>query len=157
MEALGLDVKLLIAQVINFLILFFVLSKLLYKPLLKILDERKRKVEDSLKSAKMIEEKLAKLEEKEKEILKSAVSKAEEEKGRIVEIAQEEKKRIISEAKQAGEKEVQKAIERIKAGEEVSRENLKKEFVDEVVNELTVKFSKEKNLKNYPLLKEILK
>ena len=152
-----MDIKLLVAQIINFLILFFVLSKLLYKPLLKILDERKRKIEDSLKGARKIEERLAKLEEKEKDVLRSAFAKADEEKDKIVEIAQEEKKRIISEAKQAGEKEVQKAIEKIKAGEEESRRNLKKEFVGEVVNELTIKFSKGKKLKNYPLLKEILK
>ena len=35
MEALGLDWKLLVAQMVNFGLLFFVLKKVLYKPLIK--------------------------------------------------------------------------------------------------------------------------
>lgn len=41
----------LIAQIINFLILVAILTKVAYKPLLKILDERKRKIADSIEFA----------------------------------------------------------------------------------------------------------
>ena len=40
MEALGINLPGLITQVISFLILLFVLSKLLYKPVIKMLDDR---------------------------------------------------------------------------------------------------------------------
>ena len=52
------------AQVVNFLILLFILKKFLYKPLLKVLDERRQKIADSLKNAEEIELRLAETQEK---------------------------------------------------------------------------------------------
>ena len=51
MEAIGLNLPLLIAFLVNFLILFGLLGFLLYKPLLKMLDERAVKVRESLQAA----------------------------------------------------------------------------------------------------------
>lgn len=51
---LGIDWRLLIAQIINFLVLFFVLTKFAFKPLIKILDERSRRIEQSLDEAEKI-------------------------------------------------------------------------------------------------------
>ena len=48
---LGINLPALITQVISFVILLLVLTKLLYKPLLKILDERSEKVKNSLTMA----------------------------------------------------------------------------------------------------------
>lgn len=53
-EKLGIDWKLLIAQIVNFLILFFVLTKFAFKPLIKMLDERSRHIEQSLEEAEKI-------------------------------------------------------------------------------------------------------
>lgn len=41
----------LIAQVLNFLVLVFILAKFAYKPLLKVMDERKNKIADDLAAA----------------------------------------------------------------------------------------------------------
>lgn len=54
-EKFGLHLNLLIAQVINFGILFFVLYRFAYKPILAILDKRRERIEASLKEAKAIE------------------------------------------------------------------------------------------------------
>ena len=48
MEKLGIEPILLLTQVINFTILVVVLTKFLYKPILKMLDERKKKIEEGL-------------------------------------------------------------------------------------------------------------
>lgn len=45
MEQLGIDAKLLVAQMVNFLIIVFVLSKILYKPILTMLDKRRKEIE----------------------------------------------------------------------------------------------------------------
>ena len=37
MEALGLNLPMLIAQIVGFLVLLYILSKLLYRPLLKVM------------------------------------------------------------------------------------------------------------------------
>lgn len=49
MEALGIDPKLFIGQIINFLILLFILTKFAYKPIVKLLDDRRQKIADGLK------------------------------------------------------------------------------------------------------------
>ena len=46
-NALGINLKILVAQLINFLVLFIVLYKFGYKPMLKFLDDRKDKIEET--------------------------------------------------------------------------------------------------------------
>ncbi len=59
MEGLGLDVRYLISQALSFLILFFVLRKFLYPPLLRILNERSERINTSLRQAEEIQQQLA--------------------------------------------------------------------------------------------------
>ncbi|MFA6917342.1 MAG: F0F1 ATP synthase subunit B [Candidatus Gracilibacteria bacterium] len=73
---LGIDPTLLIAQVINFLILFFILKKLIYKPLLSLFDKRKKMIEKNVEDTKRIEERLEKLEVERKAILSDASKEA---------------------------------------------------------------------------------
>ncbi len=56
-ETFHLDVKLLIAQVINFAIVFLVLYYFALKPLLNVMNDRSAKIEKSLEDAKEIEKK----------------------------------------------------------------------------------------------------
>lgn len=58
----GINPLLLAAQIFNFLILLFILKKFLYGPVLKVLDTRKKTIEQSLKNAAEIEKKLAETE-----------------------------------------------------------------------------------------------
>ena len=52
-EALGLNLPQLIAQVVNFFVLLFVLRLVAYKPILKMLDERKQKIAEGLNAAEI--------------------------------------------------------------------------------------------------------
>ncbi len=74
LDQFGVQPVLLAAQVVNFLILLFILKKFLYKPILKVLDERKKKIEESLKNAEEIEAKLAKTEIESEKILQKALA-----------------------------------------------------------------------------------
>lgn len=56
---LGIDWKLLSAQIVQFVLLIFVLRKLAYKPLLAMLEKRSKTIEKSLEDAKRIEQNLA--------------------------------------------------------------------------------------------------
>ena len=86
LSKLGIDWKLLIAQIINFLVLLFVLWKFAYGPILAILDKRTKKIEQGLKDAEASRKKLADSEERQKEILKMARTEGKE----IVEKAREQ-------------------------------------------------------------------
>ncbi len=71
-HSLGIEWKLLIAQIINFGILAFVLFKLVYKPLLKVLDERTEMVRDAAEKSSSIDARLAEIKELEEKVLAEA-------------------------------------------------------------------------------------
>ncbi len=73
---LGIDWKLLIAQAVNFGILFWVLRHFAYRPMLTFLEERTKRIEKGLADAEASQKKLIALEEQEKQILTSARSEA---------------------------------------------------------------------------------
>lgn len=83
-QALGLDWRILLAQFFNFGILVFVLWRFAYKPVFKILEERREKIEKGIKDS---EEATAKLEGSIKES-KEVITKARQEANAIVEEAQ---------------------------------------------------------------------
>ena len=70
----GVQPILLAAQVVNFLILLFILKKFLYKPILKVLEDRKQGISDSLKNAEEIERRLVETEVQAEKILTRALA-----------------------------------------------------------------------------------
>lgn len=59
MESLGIDLRSFLFQVINFLVLLFVLRRFLYTPLQNLLAKRQEEVEASRKSAERLAKKIA--------------------------------------------------------------------------------------------------
>ena len=59
-SALGIDWKMLVFQVIGFVILVWLMAKFVYPPLLKTIDERQDKIEASSEAAQAAEEKATK-------------------------------------------------------------------------------------------------
>ena len=75
---LGIDIKLLTAQVINFALLLLILRRFAYKPMLQLMDERSARIEQGLKDAEAAAKKLRSVEEEEKTILAGARQQAKE-------------------------------------------------------------------------------
>lgn len=98
MEQLGIEPQLLLAQIINFLIIFFVLSKLLYKPIVHMIEKRKKEIAEGL----ALTEKMRIAEEKLKEKEDKLLAEARREARNIVEVGEKEgeeaKKDIIAAA-----------------------------------------------------------
>ena len=59
MDKLGINLNFLIAQIINFGIVLFLLQRFLYKPVLNMLEERKEKVRQSLAEADRVRQEAA--------------------------------------------------------------------------------------------------
>lgn len=78
LDNLGINGKLLLAQIINFLVLLFVLHKFAYGPVVRMLEERTRKIENGLKDAQDSQKKLAEISEKEQIVLVEARKQAQE-------------------------------------------------------------------------------
>lgn len=126
MEAFGLNPVLLIAQLISFGVLFFVLNKFLYKKIRQALAERREQVRNTIlserateKKLKEIEEERIKLEKKGQAELKTLLSEARKEadkiKKDIVAEADQRRKKLVSEARKEIEQEKQMAQEEIRA------------------------------------------
>lgn len=92
MEALanlGIDFKVLLAQVINFGILLFILTKFLYQPILSTLDKRRERIAQSLDKAEEIDQ---------------TAKQAEQDYQTKIAEANKEANAIIEEAKEAADK-----------------------------------------------------
>ncbi|MBU0722001.1 F0F1 ATP synthase subunit B [Patescibacteria group bacterium] len=76
LQAFGLNIKILIAQLINFAILLLILYKFGYRPILKFLEDRKNTIEQGVIDAKKAVEKLEEISKKEKEIIIKAKKEA---------------------------------------------------------------------------------
>lgn len=141
-NAFGLDAKLIVIQIVNFSILLLALWYFLYTPILNIINERHKKIEQGVQDAENAREKLSRAEEEQQEIITNAHSKADaivakskdhaELKGsEILHEAQEKSERVIEDArqkadvlKQEAQKESEEAVAKmaVLAAEKVLRE-----------------------------------
>lgn len=76
LHQLGIDWKLLASQAVNFLVLLVALNYLVYQPLLKIMRERRKKIEFGLQGAAEAEKRLAEIDSLKQERLALADKQA---------------------------------------------------------------------------------
>jgi F-type H+-transporting ATPase subunit b len=72
LHTLGIDWKLLLAQAANFLVLVVILRLTVYKPLVKMLSERRKRIEQGMADAKAAHDRLENVEQIEKEKIAEA-------------------------------------------------------------------------------------
>ena len=53
LSSLGINGPFLLAQIVNFFVLLFLLQRFLFKPLVKMLDSRKQRIAEGLQAAEM--------------------------------------------------------------------------------------------------------
>ncbi len=138
LEQFGVQPILLAAQAVNFLILLFILKKVLYRPILKVLAERKRRIAESLKNAQEIEKKLIQTEEEREKALAKAASEAQ----RILDEATKSAGLLVADAKQKATQEMEKIVK--KGGESIKleREKMFQEIRTELADLVVVSLEK---------------
>ena len=120
----GVQPILLAAQVVNFLVLLFILKKILYTPLLKVLEKRKKTIAQSLKNTEEIEQRLVKLSEEEEKRLQNALREGQ----KIVKQAEEAGLQIIEEAKVKAGEITEKTLQDVQTKLQLEREKLHQEI-----------------------------
>lgn len=109
LETLGLNLPGFLWHTANFLLLLFLLSRILYKPVIKILDERAEKIRESMERAEQLrlqserdeQERIAQMDEARRQVqamLGQASQMAEQVKAEARQAAQEEARRIVERA-----------------------------------------------------------
>ncbi len=123
-ETFHIDIKLLVAQVINFAIVISVLYFFALKPLIKIMRDRTVKIEKSLEDAKKIDVKLDKTGREYREAIARAKKEASEILAKTREQAENKKQTIIGEA--------QTEIGRMVSNEKIKLQREKAKILKEV-------------------------
>ena len=59
LEGLGINTVQLVAQIINFLLLMYFLNGMVIRPILKNLDARRKRIEDSMENARLADDRCA--------------------------------------------------------------------------------------------------
>lgn len=77
LEVFGVNWKLLLAQAVNFGLVLSVLTYFLYKPILRIIDERQKKIADGVLTAEAAQQQLADAKEEREGIVGQAAREAE--------------------------------------------------------------------------------
>lgn len=117
-SAFGIDAKLIIIQLINFGILMVALGYFLYKPILRLLDERAEKIAQGLKDAESAAAAKAEAADEKKAVIAAAQAEAAEVAKRAKAAAESQANTIMSEASgKAGQvlKDAELKSEQIKA------------------------------------------
>ena len=117
MEALGINLGLLIVQLIAFAIVFLTLNAWVYKPMLDMMESRKTKIAQGLEDARVAAEARANAEKEAAKVLAEAQAEA----GKVVREATERAASAGKDVKAAAEAEAAKAREAAMAEAELER------------------------------------
>ncbi len=110
MDKLGINLGYLLVQIFNFAIMFVVLKKWLYEPVLGLLEKRREMLARAVEDARVAAEARANAEQEAQKIIAEARAKADEIIREARERAEEQKRAILEEAKAEAEKIKQEAL-----------------------------------------------
>ncbi len=130
---LGIDWKLLVAQIVNFFILLFVLYKFAYKPVLEMLEKRSKTIEKGIHDAKASEERLKEIEQTRRKILDEAAREV----GKLLEKAKADaeamKKDLMADANEQAEDLLRRTKALVAEEKEKMTEDVKKEVAKFII------------------------
>jgi len=133
---LGLSASAFIVQLVTFILIFFILKKFAFKPIVSLLEKRRQAIEDGVLLGEKMEKREAKLEEEGNTIIREARQEAD----KIVAIAHKESREVIREAevsaKTKADAVLKDATARIEEDSERARRSLEKDIVG-LVSEAT--------------------
>jgi F-type H+-transporting ATPase subunit b len=129
-EALGLNLPQLIAQIVNFFVLLIILRLVLYKPILRMLDQRKEKIAEGLNAAEIARADAAQAQAN----IQQQLDEARKEGQDMVANAQQIATRIQADAREQAARDRDAALERATAEIQLERDraiaDLRGEFAD---------------------------
>jgi F-type H+-transporting ATPase subunit b len=127
---LGIDLPVLLAQIVNVAILFGLLYLVAYRPITRMLDERSRRIRESMEQAEYVKEQAVHAEEEVKKQLEAASREGQERITRAVQAGEEVKQKAQQEAKQEAEVLITRARTEIQRERDEAIGEVRKEVAD---------------------------
>ena len=131
-QALGINIPVLIAQIINIAILFAALYFLLFKRFLQTMEERKQKIEQGLEDAERAQTEAARAEA----VFQERMEEVDREREAIIAQAREEAERLRAEAADQAREEAREEAQRILAQEREAFEAERQRAVADMHNQI---------------------
>ncbi len=130
LAGLGINLPTLLAQIINFAILLGLLYLVAYKPIMRMFDERSRKIRESMEQTEFIKEQAAHAEEEAEKRIGEAAREGQEVVARAVRTGEEVGREAQQEARQEAESLIARARIEIQRERDDAIDELRKEFAD---------------------------
>lgn len=127
---LGISLPTLLTQVITFIILLVVLRFVAYKPIMRMLDERSRRIKESMDQAESIKAQTARTQEEVKKQLEEASREGQERIARALKAGEEVKQKAQEDAKKEAETLVNRARAEIQRERDDAITEVRREFAD---------------------------
>src|SRR4051794_40523098 len=129
-ETLGLDLPTFLWHLVNFIVLIALLTYFLYRPIGNMLDERSRRIEESLAAAEQARAEVAQADREREELLASTRREIQT----LRDEAQQAADRFIAEARTTAQQEAQRIIERAQQEAAAERDQAMSELRREVAS-----------------------
>jgi len=129
-EGLGISIPTLITQVVTFIILLVVLRFVAYKPIMRMLDERSRRIKESMEQAEAVKAQSAHAEEELKKQIEQASHEGQERIARAVKAGEEVKQKAQEDAKKEAENLITRARTEIQRERDEAITEVRREFAD---------------------------
>jgi F-type H+-transporting ATPase subunit b len=130
LDALGINLPGLLAQLINFAILLVILRLVAYKPIMRMLDERSRRVREGLEAAERMKEQAAQADVKVEKRLEEARQEGQALIGQAQQIAARTQEEARQQARAEGEALLARARSEIQLERDDAIAQVRREFAD---------------------------
>lgn len=130
--SLGIDKWSILLYLVNFGVIFLVLRKYLFYPLVKYLDERRALIKDSIASAESARREFASLQAKHDLEMKQQMAQLESEVQKVRLSATQEAEKLIQEAEQRREKMIVEAQKQIDSAKNAMISEIETEIIDKI-------------------------
>jgi len=127
---LGINLPTLITQVVTFIILLVVLRLVAYKPIMRMLDERSKRIKESMEQAEELKKQTAGAQEEIKKQLEQASREGQERIARAVKAGEDVKLKAQEDARKEAEALVGRARSEIQRERDEAIGEVRREFAD---------------------------
>ena len=130
LNSMGISLVTLFWHTANFLLLIFILQRFLYRPVVRMLDERSTRIRESLAQAEAVREETARLEAESRGILDEARREGQQ----LLAQANRNAEQILTEARRQAQAEGDRLVERARSEIERERDQTFQELREQVAD-----------------------
>jgi F-type H+-transporting ATPase subunit b len=129
-SSLGINVPELLTQVVVFVILLIALRVLAYKPVMRMLDERSKRIRESMEQAESVKQASLHAEEQVKKQLEEASREGQERLARALKAGEDVKQKAQTDARREAETLIERARAEIRQERDDAIDGVRREFAD---------------------------